>query len=147
MYMTGSREQWHIFCVEEHWIQRCMDTTDRRCNQWNIWHIVHIIVSTFIFTTHIGFNSATNPVVFYADQRNILPGRDATLPHVPPNELAKRPATTAWQVPVGWKETLDCWVAPFTTFPTHFIVPIPSSHTFQVCPRPNNPFATCTSLV
>jgi hypothetical protein len=49
----------------------------------------------FIFTTHICFNSATNPAAFYADQRNILPGRDAALPHVPPNESAKRPVTMA----------------------------------------------------
>jgi hypothetical protein len=44
------------------------------------------------------------------------------LPHSrfnPPNEPAKRPATTAWQALVGWKQTSDWWIVTFTTFPTH----------------------------
>jgi hypothetical protein len=47
-----------------------------------------------MFTTHIRLNSGNNPVAFNADQRNIIPGRDAALPHVPPHEPEKRPATT-----------------------------------------------------
>jgi hypothetical protein len=43
---------------------------------------------------HLRLNSANNPIVSNADQRNIIPGRDAALPDVPPNELAKRHATT-----------------------------------------------------
>jgi hypothetical protein len=68
---------------------------------------------------HLRLNSANNPIVSNADQRNIIPGRDAALPDVPPNELAKRHATTTWQVLVGWKETSDWWIVTFTTFPTH----------------------------
>jgi hypothetical protein len=44
--------------------------------------------------SHLRLNSANNPVASNADQRNIIPGRDATLPDVPSNEPAKRPVTT-----------------------------------------------------
>jgi hypothetical protein len=44
---------------------------------------------------HLQLNSANNPVASNADQRNIMLGRDAALSDVPPNEQAKRPATTA----------------------------------------------------
>jgi hypothetical protein len=44
---------------------------------------------------HLRLNSVNNSVASNVDQRNIIPGRDAALPDVPPNESAKRPATTA----------------------------------------------------
>jgi hypothetical protein len=44
---------------------------------------------------HLWFNSANNPIASNADQRDIIPGRDATVPDVPPNEPAKRPAMMA----------------------------------------------------
>jgi hypothetical protein len=50
---------------------------------------VRIIVFTSIFTSHIRCNSAANLVVFYAEQRNTLPGRDSAVPHVPPDEKTK----------------------------------------------------------
>jgi hypothetical protein len=67
---------------------------------------------------HLWFTSANN-LVSNAYQRNIIPGRDATLPDVPPNEPEKRPATMAWQVSIGWRETSNWWIVMFTTFPTH----------------------------
>jgi hypothetical protein len=56
---------------------------------------------------HLRLNSANNLVASNTDQRNIILDRDAALPDVPPNEAAKRPATMALQVLVGWKETSD----------------------------------------
>jgi hypothetical protein len=44
---------------------------------------------------HLQLNNANNPVASNANQRNIIPGRDATLLDVPPNEQAKRPTTVA----------------------------------------------------
>jgi hypothetical protein len=52
------------------------------------------LVHTSMFTTQIWMNSVNKPIAFTVDQRNIIPARDATLPHVPPHEPAKRPATT-----------------------------------------------------
>jgi hypothetical protein len=59
------------------------------------------------FLPHLWLNNDNNPVASNAGQKNIILGRDAALPTVPPNEPAKRPATMARQVPVGWKETSD----------------------------------------
>jgi hypothetical protein len=44
---------------------------------------------------HLRLNSANHPVASNADQRNIIPGRDAALHDAPPNELAKRLAAIA----------------------------------------------------
>jgi hypothetical protein len=79
---------------------------------------------------HLWFNSANNPVVSNADQRNIIPGRDAALPDVPPNELAKKTCHNG-VTNFDWVEgNLRLMNSVIYNFSHTLLVLLPSTHTF-----------------
>jgi hypothetical protein len=96
---------------------------------------------------HLWLNIANNPVASNADQRNIIPVRDAALLDVPPNDLAKKTCHNGL-TRSGWVEgNLGLMNSDIYNFFHILLVLLPSTHTFQVHARLKKHFSTCTSFV